>query len=214
MNPILEMMNKSGVVAIIRLDDLTQAHKLVETLLDGGIRSLEFTLTNPQAPQVIEQIIADFGVFTSGEASIGAGSVLTAERAKDCIKHGAQFIVSPNTSGAVINTCITADIPVFPGAYTPTEIQHAWEMGASAVKVFPARALGPTYLKDVRAPMPHLRLVPTGGVSAANIADYKKAGAWAVGVGGNLVSAKDIASGNWGALKAEAETLLSAWENA
>ncbi len=214
MNPILEIMNKTGVVAIIRLDDLSQAKPLVETLLSGGIRAVEFTLSNPEAPQVIEKIKAEFDVFSNGEAFIGAGSVLTAEQAQECIERGAQFIVAPNTNPTVIEACQSADVPVFPGAYTPTEIQDAWEMGAAAVKVFPARALGPAYLKDVRAPMPHLRLVPTGGISQENIAAYKKAGAWAVGVGGNLVSAKEIANQNWDALRAEAVALISAWVNA
>ncbi len=143
---------------------------------------------------------------------IGAGSVVTVEQARTCLDSGAQFIVAPILREAVIRVCNDADIPVFPGAYTPTEIQTAWEMGADAVKVFPARELGPTYIKDVLAPLPHLRLVPTGGVNADNASAYRKAGAFTLGIGSNLVQRKDVETGNWQAITQRAKTFMGAWQ--
>lgn len=191
---ILNIVESSKIVAIVRLDDLSDAIPLTEAMLAGGIRVVEFTLTNPDA---IETITAIRKAYDSEDIAIGAGSVITPRQTQEVIDAGAQFIVSPNTNYDVLETCVKNDVPAMPGAYTPTEIQAAWEYGASAVKIFPARALGHKYISDVLAPLPHLKLLPTGGIGLNNLGDYLKAGAIAVGIGSSLVNNEAIADKNW-----------------
>jgi 2-dehydro-3-deoxyphosphogluconate aldolase / (4S)-4-hydroxy-2-oxoglutarate aldolase len=148
--------------------------------------------------------------FDRGEAVIGIGTVLKADQARASIESGAQFIVSPTTNLATIDVCQRSQIAVMPGALTPTEILTAWEAGASAVKVFPARSVGPSYLKDVREPLPFLRLIPTGGIDQHNVKEYLKNGAFAVGVGGNMVDKQLIAARAWAALTDRARELIQA----
>jgi len=210
MQTTLTRIKSAGVVAVVRLDDLTHAHDLVRALLDGGVEVVEFTLTNPQAVQVIESVRSAFGTA----CVVGAGSVVDASSVDAVQAAGAAFVVSPVTSQMVMERCQKHDLPVMPGAYTPTEIQSAWEMGAAAVKVFPARGLGAAYIKDVLAPLPHLRLMPTGGINAGNIGDYIRAGAFAVGVGGNLVDKKTINAGDWPIISGRARELVDAVEAA
>jgi 2-dehydro-3-deoxyphosphogluconate aldolase/(4S)-4-hydroxy-2-oxoglutarate aldolase len=148
--------------------------------------------------------------FAEGRAVIGAGTVLDAAAARASVEAGAQFIVSPHTNLDTIAACRELDIPCMPGALTPTEIVTAWQAGASVVKVFPARAFGPAYLKDVLAPLPHLKLMPTGGVDLENVGQYLKNGAFAVGLGSNLVDERIIAAGDWAALTAKANAYVRA----
>ena len=136
------------------------------------------------------------------------------KQAQQCLDGGAEFIVSPVTNFDIIKLCNENDIPVFPGAYTPTEIYDAWAAGATAVKVFPARSLGPAYIKDILAPMPELLLAPTGGIGEKNIADYINAGVIAVGVGGSLVDKKAVAAGDWDAIERAASGIRQAFKNA
>ncbi len=197
-------------MAIVRLADLSQAVALTRALLDGGITALEFTLTNPAALQAISQVKAALSEFAQGRAVIGAGTVLNPEAVVASIEAGAQFIVSPSTNFASIAECKKRGVAVMPGAMTPTEIVAAWEAGASAVKVFPARAFGPAYIKDLREPLPHLKLMPTGGVNLENAGEYIKNGALAVGVGGNLVDKDWVAAHNWPAITAKAAAYVEA----
>jgi 2-dehydro-3-deoxyphosphogluconate aldolase/(4S)-4-hydroxy-2-oxoglutarate aldolase len=149
-------------------------------------------MTVPGAIGVIEQLGTKFG----GEALIGAGTVLDRETADRCIQAGAQFIVSPALNEDTIAFCRANDVAVFPGALTPTEVVRAWKAGADAVKVFPASAVGgASYLKSLKAPLPQVELIPTGGVSLATAADFIAAGAFALGVGADLVDLKAIRSG-------------------
>jgi 2-dehydro-3-deoxyphosphogluconate aldolase/(4S)-4-hydroxy-2-oxoglutarate aldolase len=196
----LETIGRAGIVAIIRLDDLSAAAQLARALLAGGITALEFTLTNPDAIRVVRELRAQLPDFDQGRAVIGVGTVMSPEAALEAIEAGAQFIVSPSTDLRTITRCHELGVACMPGAMTPTEIVAAWEAGASAVKVFPARALGPGYLKDIREPLPHIRLMPTGGIGPDNIADYLQAGAFAVGMGGNLLDKQLIRAGDWQAL--------------
>ncbi len=197
---VLEIIRVHRIIAIVRLNDLSMAVDLSRALLAGGIRALEFTLSNPAAIKALAEVKATLPEFDRGEAVIGLGTVLNAGQARAAIEAGAQFIVSPATDLATIETCRQMKVAVMPGALTPTEILTAWEVGASAVKVFPARSVGPSYLKDVREPLPVLRLIPTGGIDRSNLKAYLDNGAFAVGVGGNLVDKQLIAARDWGVL--------------
>jgi 2-dehydro-3-deoxyphosphogluconate aldolase/(4S)-4-hydroxy-2-oxoglutarate aldolase len=196
----------SGVVAIVRLDDLSRAVPLTEALIRGGARTVEFTFTNPTASKVIESVRDALGE----EAVVGAGSVLDSETARTAILAGAQFVVTPRVNTRVIELCRRYAVPTVIGAFTPTEMLTAWEAGATYVKVFPASVGGPGYLKDVRGPLPQLKLIPTGGVSAANAGDFIRAGAVAIAVGSNLVDAKTVADQNWTVIEGRARELIEA----
>lgn len=192
---ILQLINHHRVVAILRLDDLSRAASISSSLAAGGIVVQEFTLTNPDALRVVSQVKKELGEIAS--VAIGIGSVRTRDEALRAIEAGADFIVSPVMRTQIIECCVAAGIAVMPGAMTPTEIAAAWDAGADIVKVFPARGLGPNYIKDVMAPMPYLKLMPTGGVDLKNMQSYFEAGAVAVGVGGNMIDTIAIARGDW-----------------
>lgn len=212
-NTILEFVSKVRLVAVIRLPDLSIAAELSRALIDGGVKALEFTLTNRESIDVIKTLRQELPEFESGEAIIGAGTVTNSDDAQACIDVGAQFIVSPTTKIPVIQQCNRANIVIMPGAFTPTEIETAWDNGADVVKVFPATTLGPKYIKAVLAPLPHIKLLPTGGINLDNIDDYIKSGVVAVGVGGNLLDTQAIASGNWDVIKATAAQYAQAAAN-
>jgi 2-dehydro-3-deoxyphosphogluconate aldolase/(4S)-4-hydroxy-2-oxoglutarate aldolase len=201
----LEILSQARIIAIIRLADLGQARELTEALLLGGIRAIEFTLTNRESPTVISRLRQQLSAFDSGRAMLGIGSVRSVDDAQRSIDAGAQFIVAPTTSLPVIDRCKQQQVCVLPGAYTPTEIVTAWEAGGDLIKVFPARQLGPSYVRDVLAPLPDLRLVPTGGIDLNNLAEYLSAGAAAVGIGGQLLDAKALQAGDWSAITAMAQ---------
>ncbi len=196
-HPVLELTRYNRLVAIIRLDDLTNAVEISQALLDGGVLIQEFTLTNPAALEAIAAVRAKIRAFTDGSAAIGLGSVRNLTEARQALECGAQFVVTPILSIDVIECCRAADTPVMPGAFTPTEIHTAWRAGASMVKVFPARNLGPSYIKDVLAPMPYLHLMPTGGIDLNNMQSYFDCGAKAVGVGGNIIDAHAVKTHDW-----------------
>ncbi len=197
----LDIIAKNKIVVIVRLDDLSIAKALCDALIDGGIRAIEFTLTNPDAVATIAEIRAS----VDASLAIGAGSVITAEQVWAVADAGAQFVVSPVWKREVNSACHEAGLPFMPGAFTPTEIQQAWDWGASVVKVFPANHLGRRYIKDVLAPLPHLRLMPTGGVNRDNMREFLAQGAFALGVGSSLINNDAIADRDWGRLRAEAQ---------
>lgn len=201
---VAETVLADGVVAIVRLDDLSAAVPLAAALAAGGIRAVEYTFTNRTAARAIEAARADL----DGTALVGAGTVLDAETARTAILAGAQFVVTPTVALPVIELCNRYGIPTVIGAFTPTEILAAWQAGADFVKVFPASAGGPRYLKDVRGPLPQVRLIPTGGVGPDNAADFIRAGASALGVGGNLVDPKLVAAADWATVSERARTLV------
>ncbi|RLT35453.1 MAG: bifunctional 4-hydroxy-2-oxoglutarate aldolase/2-dehydro-3-deoxy-phosphogluconate aldolase [Chloroflexi bacterium] len=194
---ILNILQRGGVVPVVRLPSLEQAVPLVRALLAGGITAIEPTMTSPGALDVLPRLLAEIPAFGAGEAVLGMGSVTNPEQAAAAIDAGAHFIVAPVLDLPTVAYCVARGVPVMPGALTPSEIQTAWTAGASVVKVFPARVFGPGYFKDVLAPLPHLRLMPTGGVDLSNVADFVKAGAVAVGVGSALVDKKLIDAGDW-----------------
>lgn len=198
------------LVAILRLDSLDHVEPLVDVLLDAGVRCLELTLTNPQAPMWVERLLRSNPRFRNGEASLGIGSVRTAEEAKRVLEAGAQFVVTPIVATEAIRLCVERGVPIGAGAYTPTEIAMAWESGASIVKVFPARSLGPGYMRDVLAPMPHLKLMPTGGIDATNAAEYLRTGAVAVGIGGQLCPQALVDRREWDTIHSAALSIVAA----
>ena len=194
-NDILDTILETGVVAIMRAKSADQLLEAAEAVLAGGVKAIEVTMTTPGALDVIRQAINKFG----GTVLFGVGSVLDSETARSAMLAGAQFVVCPTLNIRTIEICNRYSVPVMPGAYTPTELLTAWEAGASIVKVFPASAGGPAYIKAVKAPLPHIRLAAVGGVDLNNTADFIRAGVDIVGVGGELVSqklldAKDFAS--------------------
>ena len=205
-----EKIAENGLVAIVRLDDLSAAVPIAEALLRGGARSVEFTFTNPLAGRAIEAVRDAVG----DRASIGAGSVLDTETARVAILSGAEFIVTPTLNVAVIELCNRYAVPTVIGGFTPTELLTAWQAGASYVKVFPATVGGPQYLKDVRGPLPQLKLIPTGGVNIENAADFIRAGASAIAVGSNLVDAKTVRAERWDVLEERARAFAAVVQEA
>jgi 2-dehydro-3-deoxyphosphogluconate aldolase/(4S)-4-hydroxy-2-oxoglutarate aldolase len=190
---VLQRIRDIGLIPVVRAESADQAMRAVAAIKAGGVSVLEVTMTVPGAIAVIEQLAKAFGA----EAVIGAGTVLDPETADRCIQAGAQFIVSPALNEETIAFCRAQDVAIFPGALTPTEVVRAWNAGADAVKVFPAGAVGgASYLKALKAPLPQIELIPTGGVSLKTAADFIKAGAMALGVGADLVDAKALREGN------------------
>lgn len=208
---ILKKILDEKIVAIVRLDSGEQLVRVAEALKEGGISVIEFTCSTPGALDMIKEASGRFGE----EALIGAGTVLDPETARAAILAGAEFIVSPAINLDTIKMCKRYGKPIIAGAMTPSEMLTVWEAGADLVKVFPASVIGGVdYIKAVLAPLPQLRLAPTGGVNADNAAQYLKAGAVVVAVGGNLVDKKVVSRGDWAAITAEAQKLVSAVRNA
>jgi 2-dehydro-3-deoxyphosphogluconate aldolase / (4S)-4-hydroxy-2-oxoglutarate aldolase len=199
-------IESSGVVAVIRLTDASKLQGVVEALAAGGVRALEITMTVPGAIGLIEKIAPTL----PKEFVVGAGTILDPETARAAILAGARFIVGPTYNEAVVRLCHRYDVAAMPGCFTPTEILTAWEAGADVVKVFPATALGPGYFKDVRGPLPQVRLMPTGGVTLANAGEWIKAGAVAIGVGTAMVNGKAVASGDFKAITTSAAEFVAA----
>ena len=189
---VIKQIKETGVIPVVRATSADEAMRAIDAIRDGGISVLEITMTVPGAVGVIEEISARYGK----DALVGAGTVLDPETATACISAGARFVVSPALNLETIACCQKHDVVVMPGALTPTEVVQAWTAGADFVKVFPAGAVGgPSYLKALKAPLPQIELVPTGGVSLKTAADFIKAGAAALGVGADLVDIKAIREG-------------------
>ena len=182
---ILNRIMEVGVVAVVRAENSQQALKIADACLKGGIDAIEITFTVPGAADVIKDLVA---TYKNGEMLIGAGTVLDPETARAAILAGAQFVVSPSINLATIKLCNRYQVPVMPGAATIKEIIEAMEAGADIVKAFPGESLGAKFIKAVKGPLPQANLMPTGGVSLDNAADWIKAGCVAVGVGGSLTA--------------------------
>jgi len=202
---ITAAIEELGVVAVIRLQDPRALHGVVQALAEGGVRALEVTMTVPRAIE----LIAELAPTLPQGFLLGAGTVLDAATARRAVAAGAQFIVSPVFRSEVISAGHEQGVPVMPGCFTATEILSAWEAGADIVKVFPATSVGPGYLKDIRGPLPHIKLMPTGGVSIDNVGEWLKAGAVAVGVGSALLDSKAIAAGKYGAVADNARRMIA-----
>jgi len=189
---VLQRIREIGIVPIVRASSGDEAMAVIEAIRAGGINVLEITMTIPGAIKVIEQVVGRYG----DEVLVGAGTVLDAETARTCILAGAQFVVSPALNPATIELCRRYSVTVCPGALTPTEVVTAWQAGADVVKIFPCSAMGgASYLKALKAPLPQIELIPTGGVSLQTAAEFINAGALALGVGSDLVDTKAIRAG-------------------
>jgi 2-dehydro-3-deoxyphosphogluconate aldolase/(4S)-4-hydroxy-2-oxoglutarate aldolase len=201
---VARQIAEEQVIAVVRLRSASMLRDVVEALVEGGIRIVELTMTIPGALHEIRQLA------TSLPASVvlGAGTVVDTETAVAAIDGGARFIVSPVCRTALIAECHRRDAVIMPGCFTPTEILSAWEAGADFVKVFPASALKPSFIRDVRAPFPDMRLVPTGGIGIDDAVEWLGAGAAAVGVGGALLDPHAIGTGNFHVLTAAAQRLV------
>lgn len=189
----LRLISESGIIAIIRAESSTQLFQVASALKDGGIKIIEVTMTTPDAIEVIKEISGRL----KEEILIGVGTVLDPETARSAILAGAEFIVCPTLNKEVITLAHRYSKVVIPGAFTPTEILTAWEVGADLVKVFPAGVGGPSYIKSLKGPLPQIPLVPTGGVSSGNVASFIEAGAFAVGVGSSLVKKEFLKERNF-----------------
>jgi 2-dehydro-3-deoxyphosphogluconate aldolase/(4S)-4-hydroxy-2-oxoglutarate aldolase len=201
---VLKRLEESGLVPVMRADSVERALALAQAISAGGVKVLEVTMTVPGAMEVIRRLVKD-----RPEILVGAGTVLDAETARACMLEGAQFIVSPALSLKTIELCRRYSVAVLPGALTPTEIVTAWEAGADVVKVFPAGALGGAkYLASLKGPLPQIPMIPTGGVSLATAAEFLRAGAFALGVGSDLVDAKALAEGRAEVITATAQKYL------
>jgi 2-dehydro-3-deoxyphosphogluconate aldolase/(4S)-4-hydroxy-2-oxoglutarate aldolase len=198
-------LEQLGVVAVIRLKDPDTLRAVVDALAAGGVRALEVTMTVPRAVELIGELAP---TLPDGFL-LGAGTVTDARTARAVIDAGAAYIVSPVFRPEVIAACHEHQVPAIPGCLTPTEILAAHEAGADIIKVFPATALGPQYIKDVRAPLPQVKLMPTGGVTPDNAGDWIRAGAVAVGIGSALVDAKAIDAGRFDLIRSNAERVVA-----
>jgi 2-dehydro-3-deoxyphosphogluconate aldolase/(4S)-4-hydroxy-2-oxoglutarate aldolase len=206
----LRRILESGVVAVVRLPSGEQLLDVAAAIEAGGLGVIEFTMTTPGATEAIAAASAAMG----DRVVIGAGTVLDGATARTAINAGARFIVAPTLSRETIEVCHRYGAVVIPGAYTPTEILTAWEWGADLVKVFPAASLGPGYFKDVLAPLPQIRLVPTGGVDLETAGSFIAAGAVAVAVGSNLVDPKLVAAGDFAAITERARAFRAVVDTA
>ena len=201
---VVAAIEASGVVAIIRMRDAASVPAVVRALTAGGVRALEITMTVPGAVDAIRSVSATL----ADDVLIGAGTVCDAATAAAVIDAGAQFVVAPVLDPDTIRACHDRNVPIMPGCFTPTEMLGAWRLGADIIKVFPATRLGPGFLKDVRAPLPQLKLMPTGGVTPENAGDWIRAGAVAVAIGSALVDASAAAASDFGRIEAAARLAI------
>lgn len=206
----LQAIEESGVVAVIRANSADELMQITTALNKGGVKALEITMTSPGALETIKTAVKELG----DQAIIGVGSVLDAETARLAILAGAQFVVSPVFKPEIVEMCRRYSRACIPGAFTPTEILAAWEAGADVVKIFPATKLGPGYIKDLKGPLPQIKVTPTGGVNLENTPDFIRAGAAFVGVGSALVDKKLVADQDWDGLTALAEKFALAAQSA
>jgi 2-dehydro-3-deoxyphosphogluconate aldolase/(4S)-4-hydroxy-2-oxoglutarate aldolase len=205
-NAILNSIIDIGVVPVIRTTTAEAAMKSIEAIHRGGIRAAEITMTVPGAVKALEKIADQFG----DQIVLGAGTVLDPETARVCMLAGAQFFVTPNLKPATIEMVHRYSKIIMPGALTPTEVLTAWEAGADAVKIFPAGNVGgPKYIKALKGPFPQIEMIPTGGVNLETTADFLRAGACAVAVGGELVDAKTVQEGRFEVFEERARLYLA-----
>lgn len=203
----LEGLLAAKAVAVIRMKDAARVATTADALRRGGVTAIEITMTVPGAVGIIREMAKAKGPGTL----VGAGTVLDAKTAAEVIDAGADFVVSPVFDRDVVQACRDAGVLVAPGAFSPTEIVTAWGAGADVVKVFPATSLGPRFFRDLRGPLPHVRLMPTGGVTLENAREFLAAGACCVGIGTALVDAKTVERCDWQALETRARALMASF---
>src|SRR5262245_35287004 len=204
---MMAFLTEAGLVPVVRCSNADAAVKVVSALYNGGIRAAEITMTVPGAVKALEKVADQFG----DKLVLGAGTVLDPETARICMLAGAEFFVTPSLKLATIEMAKRYSKVICPGALTPTEVLTAWEAGADVVKVFPCGNMGgPKYIKALRAPFPHIEMIPTGGVNLETAGEFLKAGACAVAVGGELVDAKTIREKRFDVIEERARQYLAA----
>jgi len=206
MHEVVRQIGEAGVVLVVRGESAEAVIPGIEAVVAGGVNVVEITFTVPDAPGVIRRVNEAMGK----KILLGAGTVMTPLDAVTAVNAGARFVVAPNTNPEVIGMCKSLDVPIAPGALSPTEVAAAWAAGAEIVKLFPASAVGPAYLRAIHAPMPEVRLLPTGGVDAKTAGEYIKNGAFALGVGGKLFDKKLLAAKKYDEMTARARELIAA----
>lgn len=208
---ILNYLTEHGIIAVVRAESGDGLTRIVEAIMEGGVRCIEVTMTVPGALGCIEAAVK---ALDGADICLGVGTVLDAETARLAILNGAQFVVGPVTVPEVIDMAHRYGKPCMPGAFTPTEIYNAWLRGGDIIKVFPASCGGLEYIKAIRAPLPQIPLTPTGGVDLDNLADFIKAGVVCIGAGGNLVSKKLVAARDYKGLTENARRYAEAFNAA
>ena len=203
---IISLLTDPGIIAIVRAQQAAQVVPMFDALIAGGVRAIEITMTTPNALTAISEARDRIGE----RALIGVGTVLDVDTCRAATAAGAEFIVTPICRLELVAVAHAAGAAIMLGAYTPTEAQAAHEAGADFIKIFPAEGLGAAYIKALRAPLPHLRIVPTGGVDVPNVAEFLKAGCAALGVGSALVSAKILQAADWPELTRRATAFVNA----
>lgn len=198
------------VVGIMRGFSDAQVEQIVNAAVRGGLKNLEITMNSPNAPDQIRRAVE----MVEGRMNIGAGTVLNLELLERALQAGASFIVTPTVAEMVITGCVSEKIPVFPGAFSPTEIVTAWDLGATMVKIFPAETVGPGYIRALKAPLPHVKLLPTGGVDLKTLPDFIKAGADGFGVGSPLFNPDRVKSGDWAWIEEQCRTFAATYSAA
>jgi 2-dehydro-3-deoxyphosphogluconate aldolase/(4S)-4-hydroxy-2-oxoglutarate aldolase len=201
----LQQIDKTRIIAILRGVGHRHILKVAEALCRSGITVMEVTLNTAGALGMITDLQKEFGK----DMFIGAGTVLDPEDAKHALEAGASFLVTPNTDEETIRLAVQRDIPIFPGAMTPTEIVKAWKAGAAAIKIFPSSGLGLSYIKELQGPLSHIPMIAVGGVTEDNIAEYLRLPCYAVGIGGSLINAKEIEAGHYEWISDKASRLIS-----
>jgi 2-dehydro-3-deoxyphosphogluconate aldolase/(4S)-4-hydroxy-2-oxoglutarate aldolase len=208
---VIRRIEEVGIIPVVRAASVGEATRAVEAISAGGIPVVEITMTVPNAVSVIREVAQQHG----DKVLIGAGTVITAEQAESCLRAGAEFLVSPGLAAPVLSVARVAEKLAIPGALTPTELMNAHAQGARLVKIFPCGNVGgPKYLKSLKAPFPGALLIPTGGVNASNAADFIAAGAFALGVGADLVDTKALREGNLQKIISAAQELVQAVNSA
>jgi len=202
---ILQEIYKRKAVAVLRVKETEKLKNVINAINNGGISIIEITMSVPNACYLIEKMTAE----VNEDIIIGVGTVLDKATEEKAIKAGAKFVVSPILKKEIIDTAKEYEIPVMPGCFTPTEVQTAYEWGADIIKIFPADVVGIPFFKAILAPMPYLKLMPTGGVSLTNAGEWIKAGACAVGLGSALIDNKAIAEGDYNKLTQNAITIMN-----
>jgi len=203
-----DLFDKVPVVGMLRGVSLEDVVQILPICVTAGLRNIEITMNSMDVQKSIQYAERNYG----SELNIGAGTVCCMEDLERALSFGASFIVMPNLNEEVVETCVRLGVPVFPGAYSPSEIYRAWELGASMVKVFPIDTLGPKFLRNIRAPFDTIKLLPTGGIDATNVQDYFLSGADGVGVSSGLFNKEMVKKKDWAALEEHIKTFVSVVE--
>jgi 2-dehydro-3-deoxyphosphogluconate aldolase / (4S)-4-hydroxy-2-oxoglutarate aldolase len=201
----LNLVRSARIIAVIRSEDLGMGRKMAQAVAAGGIKLIEITANSDRPWELIESLRADLP-----DCSIGTGTVLTLDNIRNAIACGAEYIFTPHVDRSLIQAAIAAEIPIVPGALSPTEIITAWQCGATAVKVFPIQAVGGvSYLQVLQGPISQIPLIPTGGVTVVNTPDFLNAGALAVGLAGSLFPQDELMREDWQSITDRASNLVS-----